>query len=215
MRGTRTRWTAAAVTLALAVPVGTASAHRADFTFTGDAAKQVGAYQDGTSIFTQRAADTPGAFTLVGHNPLESRGMNAAIAVNKGFVYIGSRTDGSNGRTRAGVMIVDARNPEMARFPLNEASGSIAHEAVGAYADAQLNGDVTWAATTIDGRATSAGCRVRHRTVSVGVAAPCHCRRRLRASQHSCGPCSTCRARYTQRVRPISPSARLCQSERR
>lgn len=102
---------AAAVTVALAVPVGTASAHRADFMFTGDAAKQVGAYQDGTSIFTQRTADTPGAFTLVGHNPLESRGMNAAIAVNKGFVYVGSRTDGSNGRTRAGVMIVDARNP--------------------------------------------------------------------------------------------------------
>jgi hypothetical protein len=102
---------AAAVTLALAVPVGTASAHRADIMFSGDVAKQVGAYQDGTSIFTQRAADTPGAFTLVGHNPLESRGMNAAIAVHKSFVYIGSRTDGSNGRTRAGVMIVDARNP--------------------------------------------------------------------------------------------------------
>ncbi len=79
--------------------------------FTGDVAKQVGAYQDGTSIFTQRAPDTPGSFTLVGHNPLESRGMNAAIAVNKGFVYAGSRTDGSNGRTRAGIMIVDARNP--------------------------------------------------------------------------------------------------------
>jgi hypothetical protein len=111
MRGARTRWLVAAATVALAVPVGTASAHRADFMFTGDVAKQVGAYQDGTSIFTQREADTPGSFTLVGHNPLESRGMNAAIAVNKGFVYIGSRTDGSNGRTRAGVMIVDARNP--------------------------------------------------------------------------------------------------------
>ena len=112
MTGARTRWlVGAAATLALAVPVGTASAHRADFMFTGDVAKQVGAYQDGTSIFTQRAPDTPGSFTLVGHNPLESRGMNAAIAVNKGFVYAGSRTDGSNGRTRAGIMIVDARNP--------------------------------------------------------------------------------------------------------
>ena len=97
--GARTRWlVAAAATLALAVPVQAASAHRADFMFTGDVAKQVGAYQDGTSIFTQRAPDTPGSFTLVGHNPLESRGMNAAIAVNKGFVYAGSRTDGSNGR---------------------------------------------------------------------------------------------------------------------
>jgi hypothetical protein len=112
MRGTRTRWLAAAATFALAVPVGTASAHRADFMFTGDVAKQVGAYQDGTSIFTQREADTPGQFTVVAHEPLESRGMNAAIAVNKGFVYAGSRTDGSQNRDNAGIMIVDARDPQ-------------------------------------------------------------------------------------------------------
>jgi hypothetical protein len=79
--------------------------------FTGDVAQQIGAYQGGASMFMQRAPDTPGALSLVGHEPLENRGMNAAIAVNKGFVYVGSRTDGSSGRQNAGIMIVDARNP--------------------------------------------------------------------------------------------------------
>lgn len=112
MRGASARWTAAAVaTLALAVPVGTAGAHSADFMFTGDVAKQIGAYQGGAGMFMQRAPDTPGQLALVGHEPLENRGMNAAIAVNKGLVYVGSRTDGSAGRQNAGIMIVDARNP--------------------------------------------------------------------------------------------------------
>jgi len=112
MRGARTRGVAGAVaTLALAVPVATAGAHSADFAFSGAVAQQIGAYQGGASMFMQRAPDTPGAFTLVGHNPLENRGMNAAIAVNKGFVYVGSRTDGSNGRLNAGIKIIDARNP--------------------------------------------------------------------------------------------------------
>src|SRR6266511_2921803 len=42
---------------------------------------------------------TPGTsrnFTLVGHNPLFDRGMNAAPAIFDHFVYIGNRTDGSN-----------------------------------------------------------------------------------------------------------------------
>src|SRR5262249_37250207 len=42
---------------------------------------------------------TPGTasnFVLVGHNPLFNRGMNAALAIFKHFVYIGNRTDGSN-----------------------------------------------------------------------------------------------------------------------
>ncbi|RKQ90262.1 LVIVD repeat-containing protein [Solirubrobacter pauli] len=79
--------------------------------FTGDVARQIGAYQGGASMFMQRAPETPGALTLVGHNPLENRGMNAAIAVNKGFVYVGSRTDGSQGRDNAGIKIIDASNP--------------------------------------------------------------------------------------------------------
>jgi len=42
---------------------------------------------------------TPGTsrnFTLVGHNPLFDRGMNAAPTIFDHFVYIGNRTDGSN-----------------------------------------------------------------------------------------------------------------------
>src|SRR5262249_52418880 len=42
---------------------------------------------------------TPGTssnFTLVGHEPLFGRGMNAALAVFKHYVYIGNRTDGSS-----------------------------------------------------------------------------------------------------------------------
>ncbi|MGH3658584.1 MAG: hypothetical protein ACRDUA_18160, partial [Micromonosporaceae bacterium] len=42
---------------------------------------------------------TPGTsrnFTLVGHNPLFERGMNAAPAIFDHFVYIGNRSDGSN-----------------------------------------------------------------------------------------------------------------------
>src|SRR5262249_22873309 len=42
---------------------------------------------------------TPGTslnFTLVGHNPLFSRGMNSAPAIFDHFVYIGNRSDGSN-----------------------------------------------------------------------------------------------------------------------
>jgi hypothetical protein len=42
---------------------------------------------------------TPGTsrnFTLVGHNPLFDRGMNAALAIFDHYVYIGNRTDGSN-----------------------------------------------------------------------------------------------------------------------
>src|SRR5437867_2356145 len=42
---------------------------------------------------------TPGTslnFSLIGHNPLFNRGMNAALANFDHFLYIGNRTDGSN-----------------------------------------------------------------------------------------------------------------------
>lgn len=64
MRGARARRTAAAfATLALAVPVATAGAHSADFMFTGDVARQIGAYQGGASMFMQRAPETPGPWS--------------------------------------------------------------------------------------------------------------------------------------------------------
>jgi hypothetical protein len=62
---------------------------------------------------------TPGTadeFELVGHEPLFDRGMNAAPAFYRDFVYIGNRTDGSPGRAgtghpRAGIQIVDVADP--------------------------------------------------------------------------------------------------------
>jgi hypothetical protein len=55
-------------------------------------------------------AKTPGKFELVGHSPLRSRGMNAAIAVKGKYAYIGSRTDGLH--PNAGVLVVDISNPK-------------------------------------------------------------------------------------------------------
>ncbi len=73
---------------------------------------------------------TPGTssnFTLVGHDPLFGRGMNAALALFKHYVYVGNRTDGSStcgiGDPRRavdpnscphphpGVLILDVNNP--------------------------------------------------------------------------------------------------------
>ena len=81
---------------------------------------------------------TPGTsknFRLVGHNPLFSRGMNAAPTVFGRYVYVGNRSDGSNScgdlnatgpiapvltptnpdgtctHVHPGVLVVDARNP--------------------------------------------------------------------------------------------------------
>ncbi|HEX2025971.1 MAG TPA: hypothetical protein VHH92_06215, partial [Actinomycetota bacterium] len=74
---------------------------------------------------------TPGTssgFELVGHEPLFARGMNAALTVSDGFVYVGNRTDGSSrcglGDPRRetlgldacphphpGILVVDATNP--------------------------------------------------------------------------------------------------------
>src|SRR5918994_2620671 len=53
-----------------------------------------------------------GSIRQVGHEPLMSRGMNAAIAVHGDYAYIGSRTDGSNNNEhQAGVMVVDISDP--------------------------------------------------------------------------------------------------------
>ena len=37
-----------------------------------------------------------GSITQVGHEPLMNRGMNAAIAIQGDYAYIGSRTDGGH-----------------------------------------------------------------------------------------------------------------------
>ena len=53
-----------------------------------------------------------GSLSQVGHEPLMSRGMNSAMAINGDFAYIGSRTDGGHeGMPHGGVMIVDIADP--------------------------------------------------------------------------------------------------------
>ena len=58
------------------------------------------------------AATTPGTasnFTLVGHEPLHDRGVNAAPALFDHYVYVGSRSDGTH--LFSGVQIVDVNDP--------------------------------------------------------------------------------------------------------
>ena len=53
-----------------------------------------------------------GEIKQIGHEPLMNRGMNAAIAINGDYAYIGSRTDGGHeGMPHGGVMIVDISDP--------------------------------------------------------------------------------------------------------
>jgi hypothetical protein len=67
--------------------------------------------QDDQPHVTVGTGDAPGSFELVGHNNLEMRGMNAAIAVKGDYAYIGSRTDGQQQHPNAGVMVVDVSDP--------------------------------------------------------------------------------------------------------
>ncbi len=53
-------------------------------------------------------------FELVGHTPLNSRGMNAALAVYGDYAYVGSRTDGkpqNRNLLGSGVLVVDISDP--------------------------------------------------------------------------------------------------------
>jgi hypothetical protein len=58
------------------------------------------------------AADPSGSLELVGHSPLNNRGMNAALAVKGDYAYVGSRTDAkANNANGAGVLVVDIKDP--------------------------------------------------------------------------------------------------------
>ncbi len=52
-------------------------------------------------------AGTARNFTLVGHEPLFNRGMNAALASYHNYMYVGNRTDASAGHPHPGVLVVD------------------------------------------------------------------------------------------------------------
>lgn len=54
-----------------------------------------------------------GSFELVGHSPLNNRGMNAALAIKGDYAYVGSRTDAkAEDANGAGVLVVDISDPE-------------------------------------------------------------------------------------------------------
>jgi len=81
----------------------------------------------GTGLLNATTPGTSNNIQLVGQNPLFGRGMNAAAANYKNFLYVGNRTDGSsrcgvgdprraNGldtcpHPHPGILIVDISNP--------------------------------------------------------------------------------------------------------
>jgi hypothetical protein len=74
-----------------------------------------------------------GDITQVGHEPLMSRGMNAAAAIHGDYAYIGSRTDGGHeGMPHGGIMVVDISNPSKPNLltddPIDEAAGESSRE---------------------------------------------------------------------------------------
>jgi hypothetical protein len=93
-----------------------------------------GAPSAGAAVVVAPGGGTPGTsshFTLVGHDPLFGRGMNAALALYGDHVYVGNRTDGSStcgaGDPRGaadpnscphphpGVLVLDAKHPSHPR----------------------------------------------------------------------------------------------------
>lgn len=54
-------------------------------------------------------------FDFIGHNALLNRGMNAAPAVYRNYVYVGSRTDASHRHPHAGVLVVSVADPSRPR----------------------------------------------------------------------------------------------------
>ena len=82
------------------------------------------------------AANPPpktGSLTQVGHEPLMSRGMNAAMAIHGDYAYIGSRTDGAHeDMPHGGIMVVDISDPSDPQLltdePLYAATGESSRE---------------------------------------------------------------------------------------
>ena len=74
------------------------------------AAPVVAAAPDHPVVVAQGAS---GALELVGHSPLNNRGMNAALAIKGDYAYVGSRTDAkANNANGAGVLVVDISKPD-------------------------------------------------------------------------------------------------------
>ena len=63
-------------------------------------------------VYVAGQAQPKGSFDLVGHSPLENRGMNAALAIKGNYAYVGSRTDAkAENANGAGVLVVNISKP--------------------------------------------------------------------------------------------------------
>jgi hypothetical protein len=96
-------------------------------------ASEQAAGPDRSPASASSAGDRPtGSFSQIGHEPLRNRGMNAAIAVNGDYAYVGSRTDGGHvGQPQGGLMVVDVSQPSRPRLaagPLDPRPGESTRE---------------------------------------------------------------------------------------
>src|SRR6266511_1436280 len=57
-----------------------------------------------------------GSLALVGHSRLYGRGMNAGLAVQGDYAYVGNRTDGYKSHVHPGVLVVSIRDPARPRI---------------------------------------------------------------------------------------------------
>ena len=79
---------------------------------TASGVEAAGAQQATTAAPVATTVQRTGSLTQVGHEPLMNRGMNAALAVQGDYAYVGSRTDGGHkGEADGGIMVVDISDP--------------------------------------------------------------------------------------------------------
>lgn len=77
----------------------------------GDDQAGEGAVTRGTNKAASGEPPVSEGFEVVGHSPLFNRGMNAALAVNGDYAYVGNRTDGQPQHRNPGILVVDVSRP--------------------------------------------------------------------------------------------------------
>jgi hypothetical protein len=105
----------AVLLVALAAPVAAHEESSPDLPLPALTRHQIPAFPDApirtaAEISAETDVNAPGRFELVGHEPLFSRGMNAALAVHGDYAYVGNRSDVTQA-PNAGVLVVDVSDP--------------------------------------------------------------------------------------------------------
>jgi hypothetical protein len=96
----------------------------------------VGTCLVGTPALSATTVGTASNFSLVGHEPLGNRGVNAAGAIYDHYEYIGSRSDGTH--LHPGVEVVDIGNPAHPRVVNEIAPTAVSPEAATATTSREL-----------------------------------------------------------------------------